>query len=99
MKFNAFNNANTLIRPEVDSSERQVLARNGFLTKKNKVKLMMAAEEYLEFNEFKPKEHGKHSKAENFIIQTNKNRHTQSHNLSPALNPLLAPPSNSLQKA
>lgn len=69
MKFNVFNNASTLIKPEIDASEKQIMAKNGFLTKKNKVKLMMAAEEYLDFNEFRPKEFGKHSEVQNLIIK------------------------------
>ena len=55
MSHNVFNNATVLIKPEIDASEKQILEKNNFLTAGNKVKLMMATENYIRFNEFKPK--------------------------------------------
>ena len=68
MKFNIFNNANVLIKPEFDASKKQVLAKNAFITGNNKVKLMMAAEQYIEFDEFKPQQFGQFSEAQSAII-------------------------------
>lgn len=65
MKFNMFNNATTLIKPEFDASEKQVLSKNDFITGHNKLKLMMVAEQYFEFEQFKPKHHGKMSSTQN----------------------------------
>ena len=55
MIHGAFNSATVLLKPEVDASKRQILLRNNFLTAGNKVKLMIAAENKIKFEDFKPK--------------------------------------------
>ncbi|CAI2383616.1 unnamed protein product [Moneuplotes crassus] len=61
MRFDVFNSAAVLLKPEVDASEKQILAKNNFLSSKNKVKLMMATDQFLDFNEFEPEKKGQYS--------------------------------------
>ena len=58
MSHNLFNNATTLIKPEIDASDKQILERNNFLTAGNKVKLMLVSEGNIYFDDFKPKRRG-----------------------------------------
>ena len=67
-RHNVFNNANVVLRPDVDASERQILANNNFLTRENRVKLMLATEQYQDFQEERPREYGRHNQKQEFMV-------------------------------
>ena len=70
MKFDVFNNANVLIRPEVDASDKEVLARNNFISETNKIKIMMTTDNFHDFHEFVPKKKGNLSSVQIPIIHS-----------------------------
>ena len=82
IKQDVFSNAAVLLRPEVDASEKEVLARNNFVTDANKIKFMMATDKYLEFQKFEPKESGKYSNAQVPLIKKHKNSQSAKANLN-----------------
>lgn len=71
MKFDVFNNANVLIRPEVDASAKEILARNNFVSSANKVKLMIISDKNLELEEFVPEKKGHLSSFQLPLVQKN----------------------------
>ena len=68
LRYNVFNNANVVLKPDVDASERQILANNNFLTRENRVKLMLATEQYQDFQEERPREYGQHNQKQEFMV-------------------------------
>ena len=68
LRYNVFNNANVVLKPDVDASERQILANNNFLTRENRVKLMLATEQYQDFQEERPREYGRHNQKQELMV-------------------------------